>query len=415
MKESPFKITEFTNRSKSTSYRVSGMRNVMKDGVQVRERYRKNWMTKAEALSDKNRLEAEYLNAVVPAQLIQTNLDREEVQNFERVNARLKGDPRMKGRSLDDILQFFEENFTEPVKKRLLADAIKDFLAVKISANKREDTIRNLRGRLNQFLNFDPMNERRLVSDVLEGHVTDFLDRPGLTPQSKINDRAVLTNFFNWSVKKKYCTDDPAGSTERPEVDEIHPEVLDFADAMKLIETAATFKEGKLVPYVALCLFCAIRPDGEIQKIKWDQIDLEHRVIPVNGRMAKMRGIRDVEISENCVEWLRPHKLKRTVIIGTNWRREWEVLREMCGFKGTRKRPVKGFKPWVPDYLRHTGITYHMGRSEHEGRTARWAGNSPDTILKHYLGRGVKKAEIEAFWKITPSDIKTKIIKLEAA
>jgi hypothetical protein len=47
--------------------------------------------------------------------------------------------------------------------------------------------------------------------------------------------------------------------------------------------------------------------------------------------------------------------------------------------------------------MRHTAISMHLAKHEHEGKTAAWAGNSPDIIQRHYKGL-VKAKDAEAFW-----------------
>jgi len=54
---------------------------------------------------------------------------------------------------------------------------------------------------------------------------------------------------------------------------------------------------------------------------------------------------------------------------------------------------------WTPDIMRHTAISYHLAKHEHEGKTAAWAGNSPDIIQKHYKGL-VKPKHATWFWQL---------------
>jgi hypothetical protein len=64
--------------------------------------------------------------------------------------------------------------------------------------------------------------------------------------------------------------------------------------------------------------------------------------------------------------------------------------------------------------LRHTAISMHFAQHQHEGRTAAWAGNSPDMIHRHYKGL-VSKADAAQFWAISPSASKAKILKMPKA
>ena len=70
------------------------------------------------------------------------------------------------------------------------------------------------------------------------------------------------------------------------------------------------------------------------------------------------------------------------------------------------KQQREALKPWTPDILRHTGISNHLADFQNEGKTAAWAGNSPDIIQRHYKGL-VKQADAKEFWKLTPETDQT--------
>jgi integrase len=189
------------------------------------------------------------------------------------------------------------------------------------------------------------------------------------------------------SPEQGYCGSNPANLEKRNgrrTADEREPEVLSLASVRKLLEAAQGYREGKLVPYVVLGLFCAIRPT-ELARLSWKEIDLEAKTVTIGAKMAKMRARRIVEVSDNAVTWLA------LPIKGPNWRKDF-----------TEVRTLAGIKHWTQDVLRHTGISHHLSQHQHEGRTAVWAGNSPDVIQRHYRGL-VKRAESAEFWALTPA------------
>ena len=55
----------------------------------------------------------------------------------------------------------------------------------------------------------------------------------------------------------------------------------------------------------------------------------------------------------------------------------------------------------IDNGLRHTGLTYHLRLTNHDGETALWGGNSPKMIHDHYKGLKTKKQARE-FWAILP-------------
>jgi len=72
---------------------------------------------------------------------------------------------------------------------------------------------------------------------------------------------------------------------------------------------------------------------------------------------------------------------------------------------GGRSGEQSELKPWTADVMRHTGISHHLALHQHEGKTATWAGNSPDVIQRHYKGL-VNKNDAKAFWAIVPTAAK---------
>jgi hypothetical protein len=47
---------------------------------------------------------------------------------------------------------------------------------------------------------------------------------------------------------------------------------------------------------------------------------------------------------------------------------------------------------------------------EHEGKTAKWAGNSPDMIHRHYKEL-VEPEDAREFWDIRPQNVQSQIAK----
>jgi hypothetical protein len=91
---------------------------------------------------------------------------------------------------------------------------------------------------------------------------------------------------------------------------------------------------------------------------------------------------------------------------GVNWRRDFDAVKRAAGWGSEKKK----LTPWTQDIMRHTAISNHLAYFQHEGKTAAWAGNSPDIIQRHYKGL-VKQADAVAFWGIAP--VKRKVVRLK--
>ena len=420
-----YQITRFSNPNKSKSYRVIG--TTLK-GVRVRENYK----TETEALARKQQLEVEALNTAPEKRITTTRLTPEQEAQAERAFADLGEYP------LPLAIRFFLENYHEPVNQITVKNAFTEFIAAKKLAGLRPASIKALDCRVG-FLN--KKFGDKLVSEILPAHVNEAIAQPGVTEATKQDNRRSTSSFFSWCIAKEYCVTNPAKKTSRTRstTDDTEPAILTLAEVRKLLMAARDFKNGKLVPYVALSLFSGIRPT-ELARISWEHIDLDAGTVTIGAKLAKMRQRRIVEFVQiternkkgkeiklpaNLRDWLLPHATEKTPFRGKNWRKDFDALKRHLGFgnpdllpRRKKKRETdeekasrEKLKPWTPDILRHTAISQHLAYFQHEGKTATWAGNSPDIIQRHYKGL-VKPGDANEFWAITPDSLENRIITL---
>ena len=377
-----FRVVEFTNRTGNVSFRVTG---TQQDGTRVRE----NYITREEATGRKQELEIAEMNLVPSTRLKQTKLSAEQIDDAEWAFKELAGRP------MKTAIRFFLENYKEPVTRMPIEQAFEEFLRFKQSKNRRPDTIRNLRQRIGFLC---ARAEGKLVSDIQPEQLEEIISRPDISAQNAVNDRLAFSAFFAWAEERGYCATNPIAKVGLIQVDREEPVVLSNQQAQSLLDAAWNYKDGRLVPYVVLALFAAIRPT-ELGRLSWKEVDLEAKTVTIGPKIAKMRARRIVELSDNVVEWLIPHAGK-TPIKGTNWRRDFDKVKELAGIK-----------EWTQDAPRHTAISNHMARHEHEGKTATWAGNSPDVCQRDYRGL-VKRRDAEVFWSLAPSSSEGKVVAL---
>ncbi|HZM06244.1 MAG TPA: site-specific integrase [Candidatus Saccharimonadales bacterium] len=341
-------------------------------------------------------------------ELVRSRLTPEQIAEAELAFTQL-GD-----RPLLPAVSYFIENFREPSIRVALSHALDQFIESKKANNSRPDTIRSLEYKVGKFVS---KHAEKGVCDITAADISAEIHRPGLSPITKSNVRRALHGFFEWCVRRKpqaYCADNPVKSIEPIKVDRDEPQILPLDDVKSLMQAAEGHKQGVCMPYVALGLFCAIRPT-ELARITWNEIDLESMTVTIGAKLAKMRQRRIVEIPKNARQFLLPHALAKTALKGTNWRREFDAVKTLAGYGGRGAKD--GLKTWTADIMRHTGISYHLAKHQHEGKTATWAGNSPDVIQRHYKGL-VNKKDTNAFWAIAPSlgvPAKGKVIKMKIA
>jgi integrase len=401
--KSRFRIVEFTNRGGSQSFRVTGCKA---NGEQVR----KNFATMAEATVCQQALESEFQGLPKPeGELVTTRLSKPQIAEAELAYNLLNGRPLL------PAIRYFVDTYREPSIRVPLTKALAEFIEAKKASNSRPDTITSLEYKVGVLIR---NHAEKCVSDIMPNDLSAEINRTGLSPVSKSNIRRALHAFFEWCATRKpqaYCLENPVKSIEPIKVDREEPQILPLDGVKRLVQAAEAYKEGVCMPYVALGLFCAIRPT-ELARLSWNEIDLKAKTVTIGAKLAKMRQRRIVEIPKNAVQFLKMHEEEKTPIKGKNARRDFDAVKAAAGYGG-RSAEKPELQPWTADIMRHTGISHHLAQHQHEGKTATWAGNSPDVIQKHYKGL-VKSKDAKEFWAIAPTAAKPakgKIIPMKAA
>jgi integrase len=325
-----FHIIHFTNPSSETVFRVAGYKP---DGTRVRE----NWKTEEEAIARKAELDIEAANikTATASRMKLTRLTEDELKLAEAAFLKVRGKPLLA------VLDCGLEHYREDLRKATVQAAYDLFIADKEKQNKRPDTIRNLKGRVGMFKD---LHTEKLVSDISQQTVSDFIFREGTSPRNQINDRLALSNFFTWAVKREYAASNPVEKVDRPEVDDNEPKILALEDCRKLLAAARAHKEGLLLPYVALGLFAGLRP-AELSRLTWGKIDLADGTVTLDGSMAKTRQRRIVKLSDNAVAWLTPFALKKPAFTFSNFQRDFGRVKNAAGFNGKEGVKAKDGNP----------------------------------------------------------------------
>lgn len=238
------------------------------------------------------------------------------------------------------------------------------------------------------------------IPEIDEDGVKTFLDSLPVSQLSKQSVRTKLVQFFNFCRLKKWTTHNPAEAIKiKVPVGEVT--ILSPEQAEALLIAAKKYSESEsLVPYVAISLFAGLRP-GEAEQLCWERIRTESDQIEVRGETSKTRETRFVRIEPTLRSWLTPHLHKKGVIIGPNFRKHWEAVRRVAGFKF--QRDEQGV-PWPPDVMRHSFGSYWLAKYADRPRLAEEMGNSVGVIKAHYK-RAIPLRIAEKFWGIQPKGI----------
>jgi len=194
----------------------------MPDGKQIR----KNFGVYEEARAATQAYEVQALNQTNTIRLVNTRLTPGQLSEaedaFRLLDKAAAQDARFKDLTLFQVLDFGLKNYRDPSCEVVVSDAVREFMAAKEKENRRPRTISNIRSRLNSIL---AQVGDKLVSQVTfhDLHSIVYDEEPhGLTQRNRLS---VAKGFFNWCLRRGYCSVNPTSGISPPDYDEEEPEI----------------------------------------------------------------------------------------------------------------------------------------------------------------------------------------------
>jgi integrase len=391
-----FKILPYDNRNGVRSWRVTGSK---RDGTRIRE----NFKEKPAAQCRQIELETEYLRGHAETTIRATKLSAEQIQLCEVAMIKLGDDWQ---RILDAVDWWKQHGKHKAVADSPRVDeAVEKYLAWLEASPFRDATKRHWKYRMGVFKNSVP-NLR--VADFTPELIEEFLSKQNVTAVGKDTYRRAVSRFFSWCIERpqRWTTSNPCREVRvtRPE-DEAPPAILTMSECADLLRAAVDYQNGKLVPYLAVCLFGGVRPT-EAARLEWCQVNLADAELRLEANQTKMgrkqRRGRVMTINATLLAWLKEYKGQP--FSPPNWRKGFDAVKRAAGF-GTPTKDHPDLKPWPDDVLRHTAISHFFRATGSYGLAAEQFGNSEAIIKKHYQGR-VSTTETEKFYQLTPAIVK---------
>jgi integrase len=237
----------------------------------------------------------------------------------------------------------------------------------------------------------------------LENYLTDTGKPP--TDQTRVNLRTKLGQFCEFCRLKGWMEQNPIQNVPITRPKNGRVEILAIGKAAALMEAASQKDPATgMVPYFAVCLFAGLRPE-EAKGLKWEDIDLAQKQIFVRAETSKTRQDRYVTIEDNLWQWLTASRRKKGPIVGPNYRRNFDSVREQAGFwiwRRTKKQNSKDAPRWTDDIMRHSYASYWLAVHHDRAKLAEQMGNSLAVIRQHYR-KAILQSEGKSYWTILPS------------
>ena len=305
------------------------------------------------------------------------------------------------GVTLIQAARFYVEHLETIQLKVSVGDAVAELLAIKEQDGRAERYLRDLRFRLNRFALDEAFRDRALY-EITTKEIDAWLRRLSGGSVDRKNYRRLLSVLFSFALRRKYVFKNPVKDVEIPTVKPTRPGILTLAEAEALLEAATS----EFLPAIVLGLFAGLRPESEIWRLKWEDINLDERLIDVT-HSKNTAGHRFVKIEDNLALWLAPYSKNRGQICLQDepyFRRLRETRERAITKLEAQKGSAGNLRAWPNDCLRHCFASYHCTQFGDSRRTSQEMGHSGDlTVFNYHYRNRVKPADAQAFWKLVPS------------
>ena len=281
------------------------------------------------------------------------------------------------------------------ITSKTVAEVVAELLALKKSRGVSERYLEDLKFRLEKFAAAFKCS----IGSVTTAAVQAWLDGQKLSTQSYNNNRRVAHLLCAFAVSRSYAHDNPVASVDRVKISNGDCEVFTPDEAAKLLASAPE----DFLPCLALGLFAGIR-SAELERLKWQDIDLKARHIVVGKSAAKTASRRIVPVAENLALWLAPYAGRQGNV--------WPEGR-ICFHKRQQATAKAAGVPWKRNAMRHSFASYSIALCNDAGRVAGELGNSAAVVHKHYREL-VKPADAERWFAVKP-DVEANVVTMPLA
>ncbi len=284
----------------------------------------------------------------------------------------------------------------------LVSKVVEECLLAKRAANRRERYLGQLGYSLNWFAKTFAAST---IASITPADIESCLQVKKWSPRTRKGKFIDIRTLFSFATKRRYRADNPCHQIEIPTASRKTPGILRVKACEKLMRVAYNH-DRNLCPWLALALFCGIRPE-EASGLTWKNIIPEKKLVHIPAEIAKTRNPRNVVIPDNALEWLklggdlstvRRYGKKSGLMSPKNLKWRFGKVRRQAGL----------YKGWPHDAMRHSSVTYLYALTEDAAYVTKQHGHGVGVMMVHYNatrtsdGQIVNKEMAERFYNIRP-------------
>jgi integrase len=193
-----------------------------------------------------------------------------------------------------------------------------------------------------------------IASDITPQNIEEAI--AGFPPSSKNAVLAYLRAAFNFGIRTGVVHENPVDRLEFTKIIRDQTEVLTPETVENLLLDAMNNDLG-LIPFLVLAFYGGVRPDGELQKVLWSDLNLNAKKhhLTIRSTVAKKRRKRWIDLSGNALAWLSEYQARGGQMDGRITPFSASTLRR----KRRRNALAAGLAEWPQQAARHTW--FHAG------------------------------------------------------
>ncbi|MCC8147505.1 tyrosine-type recombinase/integrase [Akkermansia sp.] len=263
--------------------------------------------------------------------------------------------------------------------------------------HRRPRTLAEINYICTRLMNHCPELGRRPLRAIRMQECANCIRRTFPTLRQQRKARVILSGVFSTAFKHGWCEENPALQIELPPLHEqtIHP--LTIREIQSMFHSARQLYGNACIPPLGLMLYAGIRP-AEVERLTWNAVNLEERVVCLKALHSKTGGSRQVQIHPVLHQLLKDvlPLLKETPVCPPNWKEKWKRIRHHAGWSSRHGNP------WIQDVLRHTYASYHAKQFRNFTELQYEMGHSGLHLLKsRYLNmQDISRKDASRFWSV---------------
>lgn len=246
-----------------------------------------------------------------------------------------------------------------------------------------------------------------LDKDFWKKWIKNLSENTGWADQTYNDFVAMLSSIWKHAVTQDMVPSNPIEGIKRRRIRRKHKPVYEVEEVERLLNCAWE-NDRDLVPYFAIAIFAGLRPESELEKLQWEDVNFETCEIRVAAEFDNKTGQkRFVPMEENLVAWLKPFQKATGPVARGNLRRRKRAL-----VRGKYQSPVgtpeKDWKNLVPngseyaDVSRHTYGSYLDAKYKDRNLVMANMGHTNFTTYEQHYKNARSPKEAERFWNILP-------------